>query len=186
MPQGENRMSELDEQLVARVRRGDREAFGRLYDQYAGLVRSICFESTGDVNSAQDLSQEVFLSAYRQLDQLKDPKCFCAWLIGIARLSGRQWRRTRLRDRHELVGENIEVIVDRCISEPEDRWSDVQAALNELTEDERLGIHLFYLQEQPADLARQLLNLSLSGFYRLLSRAREKLAKRLAHKELKP
>ena len=179
-------MSELDEQLVTRVRRGDREAFGQLYDQYAGLVRSICFESTGDVNSAQDLSQEVFLSAYRQLDQLKDPKCFCAWLIGIARLSGRQWRRTRIRDRHQLAGENIDEIADRYVSEPEDRWSDVQAAMTELTEDERLGVHLFYLQEQPADLARQLLNLSLSGFYRLLSRAREKLAKRLAHKELKP
>lgn len=179
-------MSELDEQLVERARRGDREAFGQLYDRYAGLVRSICFEWTGDVTSAQDLSQEVFLSAYRQLDHLKDPKCICAWLIGIARLSGRQWRRTRLRDRHELAGENIEEVADRCLSEPVDRWSDVQAAMSELTEDERLGIHLFYLQEQPANLARQLLNLSMSGFYRLLSRAREKLAQRLAHKELKP
>ena len=179
-------MSERDEILVERVRRGDRQAYGQLYDQYAGLVRSICFESTGDVTSAQDLSQEVFLSAYRQLDQLKDPRCFCAWLIGIARLSGRQWRRTRLRDRHELAGEHIEKISDRYVSESEDRWSEVQAAMNELTEDERLGIHLFYLQEQPADLARKLLNLSTSGFYRLLTRARGKLAQRLAHKELKP
>lgn len=179
-------MSEPDEQLVSQVLRGDQEAFGQLYDQYAGLIRSICFESTGDVTSAQDLSQEVFLSAYRQLGQLKDPRCFCAWLIGIARLSGRQWRRTRLRDRHQMTGESIEEIADRYVSEPEDRWSEVQAAMSELTEDERLGIHLFYLQEQPADLARKLLNLSISGFYRLLSRARGKLAQRLAHKELKP
>jgi RNA polymerase sigma-70 factor, ECF subfamily len=186
MSHGEKRMSELDEQLVSRVQRGDHEAFGQLYDQYAGLVRSICFESTGDVTSAQDLSQEVFLSAYRQLDQLKDPKCFCAWLMGIARLSGRQWRRNRFRDRHELAGENIEGIADQYVSEPEDRWTDVLAAMSELTENERLGIHLFYLKEQPADLARQLMNLSLSGFYRLLTRARGKLAKRLALKELKP
>jgi RNA polymerase sigma-70 factor, ECF subfamily len=179
-------MSELDEQLVERVRRVDSEAFGQLYDQYAGLVRSICFENTGDVTSAQDLSQEVFLIAYRQLDQLKDPKCFCAWLIGITRLSGRQWRRTRRRDRHELAGESINAMPDQHVLDREDRWSEVHTAMNELTEAERLGIHLFYLQEQPADLARQLLNLSLSGFYRLLTRAREKLAQRLAHKELRP
>lgn len=184
MPQGDKCMSESDEQLVNRVRLGDRETFGQLYDRYAGLVRSICFETTGDVTCAQDLSQEVFLSAYRQLEQLKDPQCFCAWLIGIARLSGRQWRRTRLRDRHVLAGEKIEEVSDRNTHE-DDRWTEVQAALSALTEDERLGIHLFYLQEQPADLARQLLNLSTSGFYRLLSRAREKLAKRLIHKELR-
>lgn len=185
MSKGENRKSEPDEQLVFRVRRGDREAFGQLYDRYAGLVRSICFETTGDVTCAQDLSQDVFLAAYRQFDQLKDPKCFCAWLISIARLSGRQWRRTRLRDRHRLAGENIEDIADGRGFE-DDRWSDLQAAMSALTEEERLGIHLFYLQEQPADLARQLLNLSASGFYRLLTRARQKLANRLAPKELKP
>lgn len=178
-------MSKPDEQLVELVRRGERDAFGQLYDRYAGLVRSICFEATGDVTCAQDLSQEVFLSAFRKLDKLKDPKCFCAWLIGIARLSGRQWRRTRLRDKHELAGEQIETIVDRQVFEGEDLWSDVQAAMSALTEDERLGVHLFYLEEQPADLARQLLNLSSSGFYRLLTRAREKLAQRLALKELR-
>jgi len=56
------------------------------------------------------------------------------------------------------------------IAEPEqldhnDRWSDVKTALASLSEDERLSIHLFYLEDQAAELARQLLNLSLSGFY---------------------
>jgi RNA polymerase sigma-70 factor (ECF subfamily) len=179
-------MAERDEELIGRVRRGDREAFGQLYDRYAGLVRSVCFEATGDVVNAQDLSQEVFLCAFRQLDQLNDPSRFCAWLVGISRLSGREWRRTRHRDRHEWAGDLAEEIAGPARFDHEDRWSDLRAALDGLSEDERLGIHLFYLEEQPAELARQLLNLSLSGFYRLLDRARDKLAQRLKTQELEP
>lgn len=179
-------MSERDEEFVERVRCGDREAFGPLYDRYAGLVRSVCFESTGDVVDAQDLAQEVFLSAFRQLDQLSNPANFGGWIVGIARLSGREWRRTRHRDRHEWVGDGTEEFADPQRLDRDDQWSDVKTALAGLSENERLGIHLFYLEEQPAELARQLLNLSLAGFYRLLDRARKKLTQRLKIKELKP
>lgn len=179
-------MSDRDEHLVGRVLRGDREAFGDLYDRYAGLVRSVCFEATGDVVDAQDLAQDVFLSAFRQLDQLSDPGRFGAWLVGIARLSGQEWRRTRHRDRHEWAGDATDELAEPERLDHEDQWSDLRTALASLPEDERLGVHLFYLEEQPADLARQLLNLSLSGFYRLLDRAREKLAQRLKLGELKP
>lgn len=176
-------MTVSDEEFVERVKRGDNEAFGLLYDRYAGLVRCICFDATGDVVDAQDLSQEVFLSAFRQLTQLKDPRRFCAWLVGIARLSGREWRRTRQRDRHELGGDSTEEFATPVEDGHDDRWHDLKVALAELSEEERLGIHLFYLEEQPARLARQLLNLSLSGFYRLLDRARSKLEKHLKVKE---
>ncbi len=179
-------MTECDEALVERVKCGDNEAFGQLYDRYAGLVRSICFEATGNVVDAQDLSQEVFLSAFRQLAQLNDPARFCAWLVGIARLSGREWRRTRSRDRHEWAGSESEYVVESERNAHDEQWSDLWVALSCLSEEERLGIHLFYLKEQPAELARHLLNLSLSGFYRLLHRAREKLSKRLNIKEIKP
>lgn len=179
-------MSERDEEFVERVRSGDREAFGQLYDRYAGLVRSICFEATEDVVDAQDLAQEVFLSAFRQLDELSNPGNFGGWIVGIARLSGREWRRTRHRDRHEWVGDATDDIAQPEKPDHDDQWSDLKTALASLSEDERLGIHLFYLDEQPAELARQVLNLSLSGFYRLLDRARTTLALRLKKKELKP
>lgn len=178
-------MSDRDELLVARVRRGERDAFGELYDRYAGLVRSVCFEATGNVVDAQDLAQEVFLSAFRQLEQLSDPERFGAWLIGIARLSGREWRRSRHRDRHESIGDAADEFGGGEHFDPTEQWSDLNAALETLSEDERLGVHLFYLDEQPAEAARQLLNLSLSGFYRLLDRARQKLAERLKTGELK-
>jgi len=178
-------MSEQDEDLVERVRHGDRDAFGHLYDRYAGVVRSVCFDATGNCVDAQDLAQGVFLKAFRHIDHLDNPRNFGGWIVGIARLSGKEWRRTRHRDRHEWVDAPPEM-PDREPSDHDDRWADITTAMADLSEDERLGIHLYFLEEKPAESARRLLNLSLSGFYRLLDRALKKLGQRLRTKEFKP
>ena len=49
-------------------------------------------------------------------------------------------------------------------------------ALDSLPDDERLAIHLYYLESDPAPAACAALNLSRSGFYKVLNRARERLA----------
>ena len=105
---------------------------------------------------------------------------FSSWLIGISRRVASEWRRKRGRDRHQFGDSNIV----EAVSPPTLGWNDQTRAINhalmQLSDDERLAVHLFYLQEQAADEARVLLNLSRSGFYRLLERARDKLAELLA------
>ena len=48
--------------------------------------------------------------------------------------------------------------------------------IRKLPTQERLALHIFYLQENSVEDARRILNLSRSGFYRVLERARENLA----------
>jgi len=52
----------------------------------------------------------------------------------------------------------------------------VRQAIAKLPERERLALHAFYLQDRSAAEARKIMDLSLSGFYRLLERASEHLA----------
>ena len=171
-----------DDQLVRSTLAGDTEAFGCLYDRYAGVVRAIAFEATGNVTDAQDLTQDVFLRAFRGLSTLVDPSCFGPWVIGIVRLTGKQWRRTRARDRHRFIGEA------RCDG-PESHASgacphaDLHAAMMELDESERMALHLFYFDDRPAQQARLLMGLSLSGFYRVLERARARIKERFCENE---
>ena len=47
-----------------------------------------------------------------------------------------------------------------------------------------MALHLFYLDEQPAESARQILKLSQSSFYKVLARARDLLAKKLKNLEI--
>jgi RNA polymerase sigma-70 factor (ECF subfamily) len=76
----------LDEEhgLVRAAREGDRAAFGRLYDRYARMVHGILL-SRVPPREVDDLVQEVFLSALRQLHALRDVARFGAWLATITR-----------------------------------------------------------------------------------------------------
>jgi RNA polymerase sigma-70 factor, ECF subfamily len=70
--------------LVSAARDGDRAAFGRLYDRYARMVHGILLARV-PTREVDDLVQEVFLSALRQLHSLRDLSRFGAWLGTITR-----------------------------------------------------------------------------------------------------
>ncbi len=71
--------------LVRLAQDGDHSAFGELVIRYEGMVHSIAFRVLGDAHLAEDLSQDVFLQAFRKLDQLREPKAFGGWLGSITR-----------------------------------------------------------------------------------------------------
>lgn len=178
-------MTVSDGTLVLGVRNGDRSAFAELYDRRARLIRAICYDTTRDIHSAADLTQEVFLRAYRNLGRLHDPDRFGAWLVGVCRQVCREWRRGQRRRRRAMAG-----FAERARAEaaqngvPEPRLVELRdqiagvlgtAATAVLTHRERLALHAFYLQERSAEEARRVLGLSRSGFYRVLSSACERL-----------
>jgi RNA polymerase sigma factor (sigma-70 family) len=172
-----------DATLVLRTLKGDKSAFSELYDRYAGLVRAICNDSTRDRDQAADLAQEVFLRAYSKLDKLKDTERFGPWLASIARNVGREFRRGRFRDRLILVGQAPEEPYEPEAENPYDRLSYLEEAISKLTERERLALHAYYLQGQDVEQATKLLQVSRSGLYRLLARARERLEQIITERE---
>jgi RNA polymerase sigma-70 factor (ECF subfamily) len=70
--------------LVEAVRRGDEDAFGKLYALYAPMVHGILVARVpwGEVD---DLVQDVFMVAFRKLSSLRDSRAFGGWLAMIAR-----------------------------------------------------------------------------------------------------
>ena len=177
-------MAHSDAELVYAVLGGDKSAYAELYDRYAGLVRAVCCDTTADLASAQDLSQEVFLRAYAGLPRLRDPARFGKWLVGFARMVCREWRRGRLRDRHRYIG--IAPESSSASAEPLDaeRVRRLRKAIRLLPEKERLALHAFYLRGQSAEQARAVLGFSLSGFYRVMARARKRLERMLRNERV--
>lgn len=177
-------MAVTDATLVLKVLDGDQQAFGELYDRYVKLVRAICYDSTRDVNTAADLAQEVFLRVYNKLALLKDVERFGPWLISISRNVGREYRRGQARDRHYLVGlEPPEVPTEKPGSEKEYRLDSLQKALADLSEKERMVLHVHYLQDTKSEQGPELLGLPRSSYYRLLERAKKKAAKFITDEE---
>jgi len=96
-----------DDSLVSAAREGDRAAFGRLYDRYARMVHGILL-SRVPPREVDDLVQEVFLSALRQLHALRDISRFGAWLATITRNRANDYFRRAIPEGNltEPVSEN--------------------------------------------------------------------------------
>lgn len=174
------RMSD-DRGDLLRAQQGDRDAFARLYDRHAPVVLSVCRVRLRD--GAEDAMQETFIRAARRLGSVGDASRVRAWLCGIAsNVCREQTRASMRRARHEgAVGEQIRIGglspmtpgVDATRSDELDRLSD---ALTRLDDDERLALHMYYLDRDPVKAGAAALGVSRSAYYKLIARAREKLA----------
>jgi RNA polymerase sigma-70 factor (TIGR02960 family) len=74
----------VTEQLLARARRGDEEAFGQLVDPYRHELQFHCYRILGSLQDAQDMLQETLLAAWRGLDGFEGRASLRAWLYRIA------------------------------------------------------------------------------------------------------
>ena len=83
-----------DGRLVRAARDGDRSAFGALYQRYARLVHGLLLARVAR-DEVDDLVQDVFLSAWRRLDDLRDPAAFGGWVAIIARNRATDFHRRR-------------------------------------------------------------------------------------------
>ena len=77
-------MTEPDAAAVARARGGDSEAFRLLVERHSRSVYKVAFRITGRAEDAEDVVQETFLKAYRQLDRFEERSSFGTWLHRIA------------------------------------------------------------------------------------------------------
>ena len=201
---------------LAALDHGDRDAWRRLYERHAPLVFSLCREETGarSREDAEDALQETFLRAFRMRDRLTDCRGFRQWLCSIARLVCKERRAARAKARRdpgyatglaraETRGGATPMqptlsasAADRALaaaSEPPSRPLErhetlrrLGRAIDELPEDIRLALHLFYLEPDPVAAAKHALGVSRAQFYRLVSQARELIGAKLSREDLQP
>ena len=76
---------ETDAGLVARVRRGDRAAAGRLAERYLRGCRAVALAILGEPSDADDVCQDAFVAAIERIDDCRRPDRFGAWLLQIVR-----------------------------------------------------------------------------------------------------
>jgi RNA polymerase sigma factor (sigma-70 family) len=74
-----------DAALVEAARAGDQRAFGTLYDAWFDRVHAVVVRIVRDRDVAEEVCQDAFLSAWRNLAGLQDPASFGGWLLRIAR-----------------------------------------------------------------------------------------------------
>lgn len=169
-------IAKSDVELVEASRRGEHEAFGRLVERYQDVVCAVSYSSTGDRGLSEDVAQETFIAAWRQLDRLRDVVRLGPWLCGIARNLGRKAHKRRSReaildDKHLAPGGSP---FDAAVRGDVERV--VHDALARVPENYREVLVLYYCENLSTRDVATTLGTSEAAVMQRLSRGRRYLA----------
>lgn len=136
--------------LIRRIARGDRQAFGRFYDRYVSLVFTFAMRILRERSAAEDLLQEVFLQTWREAGNYdRDRGSPEAWMITMTRSRGiDKLRSIRRRERSFVSMENPgeQEQSEKPVSEESasDARLTVNSALTKLPEAQRKVLEMAY------------------------------------------
>ena len=86
-----------EQQLVIRLKEGDRSAFDELYERYKNPLLRQAYLITHSMADSEDIVQESFVKCFLNISQLKDPSLFKFWLYQI--LHRTAWQYLKKNDR---------------------------------------------------------------------------------------
>ena len=140
-------MGDTDEDnWVLQSRNGDPAAFEALIRMHQRMIHSLTFRMTGSLADAEDLAQEAFIRAYRQLDSYQGTAKFSSWLYRIAVNACLNWRQreTRRGQVHANWAESNDALrlEPESVAAEDAPGREVQAALMKLPAKQRAAIVL--------------------------------------------
>jgi len=126
--------------VVGLARSGDKDAFAELVRRRQSWVRTLMRHCCGDITLADDLAQQAFLQAWRDIGKLRQPNRFGSWLRRLAINVWRQYLRTSdaLRDADEYDDSQV------SIQQSSGMAMDLNRALSKLSNTARLCVVLSY------------------------------------------
>lgn len=164
---------------VERAAAGDLPAFERLVNQSRNAVCSIALAIVGDFAASEDIAQEVFITAWRRMGQLRNPDSFLPWVRQTTRHRAYNWLRDHRReDRSAHAQDKLVATASQLQAPPEavqedERQQLLNQALMALTADLREVVILYYREGQSVAQVARLLDLSTDAVKQRLSRARK-------------
>ena len=174
-----------DAECVKRVQRGDTQSFEILVRRHQKTTFNLIYRFLGDYDEATETAQEVFLSAYRSIQQFRGDANFATWLYRIAfnHASSRRKSLNSKLQRHVALEDDV---VADCSADPEtsaerrEIQQCVQQALNSLNRDDAQIILLRDLQDVRYEDIAETLDVPVGTVKSRLHRARQALRASLA------
>ena len=181
-------MEMTDVTVVSRARTGDPDAFRMLVERHSQPIFRVAYRMTGNEHDADDVVQETFLRAYRQLDRFEERANFGTWLHRIAINCALDLLRARGRMDRYYGGDPEDAEMNGTIrSEPEqDRLlisaelrEQVAAAMERLSGNERTAFVLRHFEGMPVEEIGKTLGIQVNAAKHTIFRAVRKLRQSL-------
>lgn len=170
-----------EKQYIARILDGDTECFSFFLDRYGRPLFTLIVQIVGCAEDAEELVQDVFLKAFRNLSSYKGECLFSTWLYRIAYNAAVSATRRKKQEFFYIEENTINNVPDEkadevlCPSDDEERTVKLIQAINLLTAEEKALITLFYYEEKSVEEIGEVLKLSTGNVKVKLHRTRKKL-----------
>ena len=179
-----------DISIIRRVLEGDTDAFGLLVDHYGSMVFQVVYRITDNREASEDLCQEAFIRAFRQLSQFKGDAAFSSWLYRIAwNLSMDHLDKARKQtwvDINELTethNRSLPATEPFDTMDTAERRRALTREIERLAPPDRLLIELYYQEEKTVKEISWIMGLGESNVKIRLHRIRKKLKSRFGIEE---
>ena len=179
-------LTEISPGVVARAKCGDEDAFHLIFNRYGRPVLSFINNHVQNRELAEELAQETFVRAYRNLGGLRDEMRLSTWLFGIARNVVRESvRQTRKDERKVGLDEPESQKLESGFVLPEGTMLDkelrttIHRALAELDDDKRIVFSLKIFHEKSYEEISAITGHTIGKLKTDLHRARAEMRKRI-------
>ena len=181
-----------DTELIQGILRRDRQAFQYLLDTYQKQVVKTAYYFTGNMEDAEDLSQEIFLEIMDSAGSFRHSASLSTWIYRITvNRSLNVIKRNKRREIFQRLGnllhdgaagknKTIEPANQNTSAEDEEKRKLLNAAINSLPGNQRIAFVLCKYEELPYKEICKVMNLSLSSVESLIHRARINLQNKLS------
>jgi RNA polymerase sigma-70 factor (ECF subfamily) len=177
-----------EQELVKLARQGDRDAYAALVEKYRIKMFNLAYSMTRNREEADDITQDVFIKAWRHISGFQGRSAFGTWIYRIAVNTIRdnlrrenRFPRIPLEDHHAEAGSGENLIRDReADAELESRRARLHRALRSLPEKYRTILTLRDIQGLQYNEISRILGLSPGTVDSRLFRARRRLRKAIS------
>jgi RNA polymerase sigma-70 factor (ECF subfamily) len=170
-----------DTSYVKRIQAGETQCFASLLERHGRPVYSLIVKVVGNREDAEELTQDVFLKAYRSLASFQGNSRFSTWLYRIAYNVAISATRKKKYEWRAMEDNMLEQVAEGDANDIPEQESDderlewLEAALKQLSPDDRALILLFYRQEKSVEEIVAITGLTVSNVKTRLHRIRKKL-----------
>jgi RNA polymerase sigma factor (sigma-70 family) len=171
------------EELILRCREGDEKAFHSVYKLYSKAMYNVSYRITGREEDAEDVLQESFVSAFRNLDHYRGDATFGSWLKRI--VVNRSINVIRMRKMELLPeDENFDVREEETVEVYKEELTveKVRASIMKLPDGYRSVLSLYLLEGYDHQEIASILGITESTSKSQLNRAKAKLREQLTNK----
>ena len=171
-----------DTELISKILQGEQALFAQLVGRYRNYVFTLVLRFTDNREDAEELSQDIFVKAYRSLADFRGESKFSTWLFTIVRTSCITFLRKKKLDITSIDDERTFLQLESRESgfkantiEQRSRHAIVNEAIRMLSPDDAQLLSLFYKGEQSLEEIGKIMHLDPNTVKVKLHRARHRL-----------